>query len=127
MSIVFMNFRTLLRHYHSIPWVMEYFDLAVRYNEIVCFLLYVAGKSINQNQSFKGNRFRLAGLVGFVFSLRKGFYKYQFGQFAWCHLTLLVVVFTSHLTIANMFKGLIWYLSFLCVCVYGVNVSEFVC
>ena len=34
--------------------------------------------------------------------------RYQFTQFAWCHLTLVVVVFTSHFAIVNLFQGLIW-------------------
>ena len=38
------------------------------------------------------------GLVLFVLSLKKGFYKYQFKQFAYAHVTLLVV----HVTLPAM-------------------------
>ncbi|KAJ1988238.1 phosphatidate cytidylyltransferase [Dimargaris cristalligena] len=49
------------------------------------------------------------GFVWFVTNLQKGFYKFQFTQFAWTHMTLLMVVFTSHCIINNIFEGLIWF------------------
>mmetsp|Transcript_2725 Transcript_2725/g.8303 ORF Transcript_2725/g.8303 Transcript_2725/m.8303 type:complete len:303 (-) Transcript_2725:275-1183(-) len=50
------------------------------------------------------------GLVLFVWSLKKRHYKYQFKQFAYCHVTLLVIVVQSSFLVSNMFKGLIWFL-----------------
>mmetsp|Transcript_4498 Transcript_4498/g.7921 ORF Transcript_4498/g.7921 Transcript_4498/m.7921 type:complete len:430 (-) Transcript_4498:244-1533(-) len=50
------------------------------------------------------------GLVLFVWSLKKDYYKYQFKQFAYCHVTLLVIVVQSSFLVANMFNGLIWFL-----------------
>ncbi|OQS02956.1 hypothetical protein THRCLA_04722 [Thraustotheca clavata] len=53
----------------------------------------------------------VGGFVSFVFSLRKRkHYKYQFSQFAFCHVALLMIVAQSTFMISNMFEGLIWFL-----------------
>src|SRR5436190_3579235 len=52
----------------------------------------------------------LLGFVFFVANLKKGHYKFQFTQFAWTHMTLLIVVCQSHFIINNIFEGLIWYI-----------------
>lgn len=51
-----------------------------------------------------------AGFVCFVLTLEKGTYTYQFGQFAWTHMILLVVFIPSSCFVANMFEGIIWFL-----------------
>jgi len=51
-----------------------------------------------------------SSVVLFVFSLKKGHYKYQFGMFGWCHLTLLLIVVQSSFLLVNMYEGLIWFL-----------------
>ncbi|CAG8719387.1 13548_t:CDS:10, partial [Cetraspora pellucida] len=50
------------------------------------------------------------GFVLFVANLKKGHYKFQFTQFAWTHMTLLIVVCQSHFIVNNIFEGLIWFL-----------------
>jgi len=50
------------------------------------------------------------GVVGFVFSLKKGHYKYQFGMFSWCHLTLVLVVVQSYFLVLSMFEGIFWFI-----------------
>jgi CDP-diglyceride synthetase len=51
-----------------------------------------------------------AGLIAFVFSLRqRRNFRYQFGQFAYCHVALLAVVFQSTFLSALVFNGLIWF------------------
>ncbi|CAJ0635407.1 16279_t:CDS:2 [Entrophospora sp. SA101] len=47
------------------------------------------------------------GFVFFVANLKKGHYKFQFTQFAWTHMTLLIVVCQSHFIVNNIFEGLI--------------------
>lgn len=50
-----------------------------------------------------------AGFIGFVVSLRKKkLYRYQFSQFAYCHVALFMVVWQSTFLVANVFQGLIW-------------------
>ncbi|KAG0229723.1 hypothetical protein BGX31_006141 [Mortierella sp. GBA43] len=54
----------------------------------------------------------LAAVPSFVFfvaNLKKGHYRFQFSQFAWTHMTLLLVVCQSHFIINNIFEGLIWF------------------
>ncbi|KAL5631382.1 hypothetical protein ACGC1H_007037 [Rhizoctonia solani] len=49
------------------------------------------------------------GLVGFVGSLKREFLKQQFGLFCWVHMTLLIVVVSSHFIVNNILEGLIWF------------------
>lgn len=49
------------------------------------------------------------GFVGFVMSLQKGYLKQQFGLFGWVHMSLLIIVLSSHFIINNILEGLIWF------------------
>lgn len=40
---------------------------------------------------------------------KRKLYRYQFKQFAFCHMALLVVVFQSTFLAENVFNGLLWY------------------
>ncbi|GAB4815610.1 hypothetical protein N2152v2_008066 [Parachlorella kessleri] len=51
-----------------------------------------------------------AGLISFVLTLKKGMYTYQFGQYAWTHMILLVVFVPSSFFVSNLFEGIIWFL-----------------
>ena len=48
--------------------------------------------------------------MAFILKLKKGYYLYQFGQFAWTHLILLFVFVPSSFFVANIFDGIIWFL-----------------
>jgi len=51
----------------------------------------------------------LAGIVAFVISLRKEkMFRYQFSQFAYCHMALFMVVWNSTFIVGNLYHGLIW-------------------
>ncbi|KAJ3108499.1 hypothetical protein HDU96_007512 [Phlyctochytrium bullatum] len=50
------------------------------------------------------------GFVAFVMNLQKGHYKFQFTQFAWTHMTLLLVVVQSQFIVKNIFEGLVWFI-----------------
>eukprot|EP00033_Pygsuia_biforma_P001410 GCRY01001594.1.p1 GENE.GCRY01001594.1~~GCRY01001594.1.p1 ORF type:complete len:419 (-),score=35.65 GCRY01001594.1:433-1689(-) len=50
------------------------------------------------------------GIVTFVMLLRKGLYRYQFGQLAWAHMALLVVVGMTYVIVNNIFTGLVWFI-----------------
>jgi CDP-diglyceride synthetase len=52
----------------------------------------------------------MAGFVAFVLSLRRGHYAYQFQQYAWTHMILLVVFLPSSFFVSNIFEGLVWFL-----------------
>ncbi|KAJ3159296.1 hypothetical protein HDU86_001899 [Geranomyces michiganensis] len=59
------------------------------------------------------------GLVLFVMNLKKGQYKFQFSQFGWTHMVLLIVVCQSHFIINNIFEGLIWFLLPACLVIWN--------
>ncbi|XP_021763486.1 phosphatidate cytidylyltransferase 1-like [Chenopodium quinoa] len=63
-----------------------------KYHMVICYFLYIAG------------------FVWFILSLKKKMYKYQFGQFAWTHMILIVVFTQSSFTVANIFEGMFWFL-----------------
>ncbi|KAJ9636804.1 phosphatidate cytidylyltransferase [Coniosporium apollinis] len=49
------------------------------------------------------------GFVFFVGSLQQGHFKFQFSQFAWTHMALLIIVFQAHFIMNNLFEGMIWF------------------
>jgi CDP-diglyceride synthetase len=67
-------------------------DWVVSQHEPICYILYILG------------------FIAFVISLqkRKNF-RYQFGQFAFCHIALLFVVAQSTYLAANVYNGIIWF------------------
>jgi len=50
------------------------------------------------------------GFVMFVLSLKRGMYMYQFAQYAWTHMIILMVIMPTSFFVSNMFQGIIWYL-----------------
>ncbi|KAH7572604.1 hypothetical protein ACOSP7_015794 [Xanthoceras sorbifolium] len=64
----------------------------IKYNMVICYSLYIAG------------------FVWFILTLKKKMYKYQFGQYAWTHMILIVVFTQSSFTVANIFEGIFWFL-----------------
>lgn len=64
----------------------------IKYQMVICYFLYIAG------------------FLWFVLTLKKGMYKYQFGQYAWTHMILIVVFTQSSFTVANIFEGIFWFL-----------------
>jgi len=71
---------------------LKYLEIMQRSHLIIAFSFYVIG------------------FLMFVLTLKKNYYKYQFGQLTWTLMTLLVVVGQSHVTIQNINKGLVWLL-----------------
>ncbi|VDM03671.1 unnamed protein product [Schistocephalus solidus] len=48
-------------------------------------------------------------IIAFVLNLVRRHYLKQFTLFGWTHVTLLLIVTSSHLMIQSIFDGLIWY------------------
>ena len=44
------------------------------------------------------------GFMGFVASLKKNYLRRQFSLFGWVHMTLLVIVFSSHFIVNNILE-----------------------
>ncbi|KAL3812518.1 hypothetical protein ACJIZ3_013786 [Penstemon smallii] len=64
----------------------------IKYHMVTCYFLYIAG------------------FMWFILALKKKMYKYQFGQYAWTHMILIVVFTQSSFTVANIFEGIFWFL-----------------
>ncbi|GLT41368.1 hypothetical protein SLA2020_154380 [Shorea laevis] len=64
----------------------------IKYHMVACYFLYIAG------------------FMWFILTLKKKMYKYQFGQYAWTHMILIVVFTQSSFTVANIFEGIFWFL-----------------
>ncbi|XP_010923354.1 phosphatidate cytidylyltransferase 1 isoform X2 [Elaeis guineensis] len=64
----------------------------IKYQMVICYFLYIAG------------------FVWFILTLKKKMYKYQFSQYAWTHMILLIVSVQSSFTVANIFEGIFWFL-----------------
>ncbi|CAK9182235.1 unnamed protein product [Ilex paraguariensis] len=64
----------------------------IKYHMVMCYFLYIAG------------------FMWFILTLKKKRYKYQFGQYAWTHMILIVVFTQSSFTVANIFEGIFWFL-----------------
>jgi len=81
--------------------INEYFgsvlekDVAIhflfKYHRIISYLLYCFG------------------VIGFVCSLVKTYYRLQFFMFGWTHVTLLLITGQSHMCMQNIFNGVIWF------------------
>uniref|UniRef100_A0A7N1A1H5 Phosphatidate cytidylyltransferase n=1 Tax=Kalanchoe fedtschenkoi TaxID=63787 RepID=A0A7N1A1H5_KALFE len=63
-----------------------------KYHMVICYSLYITG------------------FMWFILTLKKKMYKYQFGQYAWTHMILIVVFTQSAFTVANIFEGIFWFL-----------------
>lgn len=68
------------------------FYFLLRYHSFISFMLYCLG------------------FFFFILSLKKGYYKYQFRQFAYIHIILFIFGFFSSLIISNIFNGICWFL-----------------
>ncbi|XP_050368190.1 phosphatidate cytidylyltransferase 2 isoform X1 [Argentina anserina] len=64
----------------------------IQYHMVACYFLYIAG------------------FMWFILTLKKKMYKYQFGQYAWTHMILIIVFTQSSFTVANIFEGIFWFL-----------------
>ncbi|XP_039052891.1 phosphatidate cytidylyltransferase 1-like [Hibiscus syriacus] len=76
----------------SDKFLYQFVSSLVKYHMAICYFLYIAG------------------FMWFILTLKKKMYKYQFGQYAWTHMILIVVFTQSSFTVANIFEGIFWFL-----------------
>jgi len=88
-------------------WLQWYWFCVALFFTYGSFLKNTFGFSIPRH-TFISFSLYAAGLIAFVLLLKQGQLKYQFGMFAWCHLTLLLVVVQSSFLVVSMYQGLIW-------------------
>jgi phosphatidate cytidylyltransferase len=77
-----------------ISFLTEYqiFYYLLKYHKFICFMLYCFG------------------FILFLKSLSKGYYRYQFRQFAYIHIIFLIFGYFSSMIISNIYNGMIWFL-----------------
>ncbi|XP_052487349.1 phosphatidate cytidylyltransferase 2 isoform X2 [Gossypium raimondii] len=76
----------------SDKFLYQFVSSLIKYHMAICYFLYIAG------------------FMWFILTLKKKMYKYQFGQYAWTHMILIVVFTQSSFTVANIFEGIFWFL-----------------
>ncbi|KAF4363291.1 hypothetical protein CsatB_027198 [Cannabis sativa] len=77
----------------SDDFLYQFVNSLIKYHMAICYTLYTAG------------------FVWFIITLKKKrMYKYQFGQYAWTHMIMIIVFTQSSFTVANIFEGIIWFL-----------------
>jgi len=114
----FLYGESLIYYFKHIVFVDEYFLYFAIHHRFISAVLYLIGIS-----SFYISN---SGFVFFVMTLTPGSYTYQFTQFCWTHMTLLLVVFQAHFIVNSIFEGLIWF--FLPVCLVITNdIFAYVC
>ncbi|KAG6780105.1 hypothetical protein POTOM_016517 [Populus tomentosa] len=90
----------------------------IKYHMVICYSLYIAGLSymLPAVCSWHSSGIDIitckinTGFMWFILTLKKKMYKYQFGQYAWTHMILIVVFTQSSFTVANIFEGIFWFL-----------------
>ncbi|KAI5964235.1 CDS1 [Candida pseudojiufengensis] len=88
-------------YYLDFPSFVEFFQDKILSNKILTLLVI--------NHKFVSYTLYIAGFIFFVWTLKKGFYKFQFAQLCVTHMTLLLVVFQAHLIIDNILNGIFWF------------------
>jgi phosphatidate cytidylyltransferase len=74
---------------------------------------------LTDHHTFKSFALWCSGFVMFVLSLEKSTFKYQFTQFGWTHITLLMVVVSASCMIKNMFEGMVWFFIPVCLVIWN--------
>jgi phosphatidate cytidylyltransferase len=79
---------SLIHYFGSLMNRNNFLHPLVTYHRMISFLLYTSG------------------FVGFVLSLKKTYYLKQFTLFGYTHVTLMILVTSSHLMIENICEGI---------------------
>ncbi|WVN88720.1 uncharacterized protein L203_103933 [Cryptococcus depauperatus CBS 7841] len=87
----FLYGESIVYYFKHIVFVDAYFIHFARNHRFISFMLYVIG------------------FVGFVGNLQRQYLRQQFALFCWVHITLLLVVVSSHFVVNNVLEGLIWF------------------
>ncbi|EGV66257.1 phosphatidate cytidylyltransferase [Yamadazyma tenuis] len=90
-TIYYLDGKTLFEFFHDLIFQNKLMIILSTNHKIISYFLYVFGFMI------------------FILNLKKGYYKFQFGSLCITHMTLLIVVFQSHLIINNILNGIIWF------------------
>ncbi|KAL7418755.1 phosphatidate cytidylyltransferase [Cryptotrichosporon argae] len=87
----FLYGESIIYYFKHIVFVDAYFLPFAKNHRFISFMLYVVG------------------FVGFVANLQRQYLRQQFALFCWVHITLLLIVVSSHFIVNNILEGLIWF------------------
>ncbi|MCO5589954.1 hypothetical protein L7F22_043923 [Adiantum nelumboides] len=90
-SNYFLYGESLIYYFKHIVFVDAYFIPFARQHRFLSFMLYIFG------------------FMAFVSGLQRDNLKHQFGLFCWVHMSLLLIVYSSHFMVNNILEGLIWF------------------
>ncbi|OCF42329.1 phosphatidate cytidylyltransferase [Kwoniella heveanensis CBS 569] len=62
-----------------------------------------------RNHRFISFMLYVVGFVGFVANLQRQYLRQQFALFCWVHISLLLIVVSSHFIVNNILEGLVWF------------------
>ncbi|KAM0754603.1 hypothetical protein T439DRAFT_321638 [Meredithblackwellia eburnea MCA 4105] len=68
----------------------------------------------------------IIGFVSFVANLKRNQLRRQFGLFGWIHMSLLLVIVSSHFIVNNILEGLIWFWVPACLVIMN-DIAAYVC
>ncbi len=91
MANFFLYGESMIYYFKHIVFVDAYFIPFARHHRFLSFMLYIFG------------------FMAFILNLRRENLKRQFGLFAWVHMSLLLIVVSSHFLVNNILEGLIWF------------------
>lgn len=107
--VMYFMYGSLARIHFDIPDVHELGEYAFVPGEYAWALHRLVLHTL-RHLSFYSYMMYIAGWVWFVLILEKGTYMYQFSQFAWTHMILIVAVVQTCFLTANIWRGMIWFL-----------------
>ncbi|KAI5448875.1 phosphatidate cytidylyltransferase [Naganishia albida] len=87
----FLYGESIIYYFKHVVFVDAFFIPFARNHRFISFMLYVFG------------------FMAFVANLQKQYLRQQFALFCWVHMTLLVIVVSSHFIVNNILEGLIWF------------------
>ena len=104
-----------IKNYHFISWYiltlgMYYFYINILKDKISFLTQYTIFYYLLKYHKFICYMLYCLGFLLFLTSLKKGYYKYQFRQFAYVHIIFMIFGYFSSMIISNIFNGIIWFL-----------------
>ena len=87
----FLYGESLVYYFKHIVFVDAFFLQFAQHHRFISFMLYIFG------------------FMAFVSNLKRRNLKHQFGLFCWVHMSLMLIVMSSHFIVNNILEGIVWF------------------
>lgn len=87
----FLYGESLTYYFKHIVLVDSFFVQFSRHHRFISFMLYIFG------------------FMAFVSNLKRRNLKHQFALFCWVHMSLMLIVMSSHFIVDNILEGIVWF------------------